>query len=250
MGEQQNIKNCEWFRSWFDSPYYHMLYRHRDESEARLFLDSLLAHFHLPQNARMLDLACGKGRHAIYLHSKGYDVVGVDLSNQSIELAKKAECEGLRFQIQDMRFFKLDIKFDCILNLFTSFGYFNDPQQNQLVLERIKDHLLEGGLFVLDYFNADSVVRNFCPSIHHTCEHVQFEVSKKIVNDQIVKEIIVRDGDKTFTFEEHVQLLVFSDICSMLKKSGLEFVDVFGSYALEDFDPASSDRMIIIARNS
>ncbi len=250
MDSQNEIEKCEWFRSWFDSPYYHMLYRHRDESEAQLFLDSLLSKYHLPQDAMLLDLACGKGRHSIYLHSKGYKVMGVDLSNQSIELAKKAESTGLHFQVQDMRHFQIEDKFDCIFNLFTSFGYFNDAGQNQLVLDRIKEHLLPDGLFVLDYFNSESVIRQFCPTIRHSCGDVVFDVNKKIADNQIVKEITVIDGAKTLVFEEHVQLLMFDEICSMLEKSGLEFIEVFGSYTLEEFEPTISDRMIIIARNS
>jgi 2-polyprenyl-3-methyl-5-hydroxy-6-metoxy-1,4-benzoquinol methylase len=84
--------NCsEWFRTWFDSPYYKILYSHRSEEEAALFIDNLLSFMDLPERSRVLDLACGRGRHSVYLNEKGFNVVGIDLSNNSISDAKKHE---------------------------------------------------------------------------------------------------------------------------------------------------------------
>src|ERR1700751_1194972 len=116
----------QWFECWFDSPYYHLLYGTRDEKEASFFLDNLLHHIKLKEHARCWDLNCGKGRHSIYLHKKGFDVIGTDLSEKSIDHAKKFESETLHFYKHDMRSLFYSNYFDAVFNLFTSFGYFRN----------------------------------------------------------------------------------------------------------------------------
>jgi 2-polyprenyl-3-methyl-5-hydroxy-6-metoxy-1,4-benzoquinol methylase len=239
----------EWFRKWFDSPYYHLLYMHRDQQEAGLFLQNLLEHISLPRGAEILDLACGKGRHSIFLHSKGYNVTGIDLSVESITIAKKQESPGLHFIRDDMRTFSLNMKFDCILNLFTSFGYFEHIQENRLVLDRVKAHLKPQGIFVLDYFNSLKVMKTMQPCYHKNCGKIDFDITKDIRDGEIVKKICITDEGEKHHFEERVQLLSANDIQEMLSGSGLEPVSTFGDYALGPFDPETSDRFIIIASN-
>ncbi len=249
MQENPSGLHNEWFRSWFDSPYYHVLYSHRDDAEARLFLDHLGSYLALPENASILDLACGKGRHSVYLNSKGYDVHGIDLSPESIQFAKQFENLALHFDVKDMRTFELEKKFECILNLFTSFGYFQMEQENVAVLERIKLHLKPRGIFVLDYFNTQAICSKMCPVYQYTLSGIHFDIRKSIQDGLIVKEITVRDGEKVEHFEERVQLLSFEVMQQMLAQVGLNFLIAFGDYELNPFHPESSDRMIIIARN-
>ena len=92
-----------WFINWFDSPYYHLLYKNRDEKEAQVFIDDLMQYLQIPQGSKLIDIACGKGRHAIYFNKKGMDVVGVDLSSNSISYAKEHENSTLQFEVHDMR---------------------------------------------------------------------------------------------------------------------------------------------------
>src|SRR5688572_3922982 len=92
-----------WYQIWFDSPYYHLLYKHRDEEEARKFLDNLLAFLNPPPKSKILDVACGIGRHALHLSQKGMDVTGIDLSERNIAKAKKLEGPQLHFIRNDMR---------------------------------------------------------------------------------------------------------------------------------------------------
>ena len=81
----------DWFHKWFNTPYYHLLYRDRDDSEAELFMMNLTQFLGLKKDDTILDLPCGKGRHAIFLNSLGFDVTGADLSENSIEYAKQFE---------------------------------------------------------------------------------------------------------------------------------------------------------------
>ncbi len=120
-----------WYVEWFDTPYYHALYQHRDEHEAQTFIDALVAHLPTEASWHFLDLACGRGRHALYLHQKGYRVTGLDLSTRNIEYAQQYAESGLDFQQGDMREPFGEGRYDCILNLFTSFGYFSRAEDNQ-----------------------------------------------------------------------------------------------------------------------
>ena len=85
----------DWFVSWFDTPYYHILYKHRDDTEAQLFMKNLIKTLEFSKKQLLLDLACGKGRHSIYLNALGYNVIGADLSKNSIAHAKQFENERL-----------------------------------------------------------------------------------------------------------------------------------------------------------
>ena len=112
-----------WYASWFNTPYYHLLYKDRDHREAALFMNTLTSYLNLRVNDTILDLACGRGRHAKYLSRKGFDVTGVDLSEESIEYAKQFESAKLHFEIHDMCL-PYPQQFDAVFNLFTSYGYF------------------------------------------------------------------------------------------------------------------------------
>ena len=127
----------EWFKEWFDTKYYHILYQDRNDDEAQLFMQNLLSFIKLKKNDKILDMPCGKGRHAIFLNSLGYDVLGADLSENSIKYAKKYTNKTLHFEVHDMRQ-PFDTKFDAIFNLFTSFGYFDDDETNIKVLYNLK----------------------------------------------------------------------------------------------------------------
>src|SRR5262245_5281593 len=111
-----------WFKSWFDTSFYHQLYANRNESEAASFIDNLLPTLQPAYNAKMLDLGCGAGRHSKYLASKGYHVTGLDLAGSSIQQAKRHNLDNLQFFQHDMREAFGKNYFDYVLNFFTSFG--------------------------------------------------------------------------------------------------------------------------------
>jgi SAM-dependent methyltransferase len=127
---RQAPSQLDWFASWFDSKDYHRLYAHRDQAEATGFIDALIARRHLTHRASVLDLGCGTGRHSKYLASRGFDVTGLDLSAGSLRQARSSEHSHLRFARQDMRLPFGHGRFDHVPNLFTSFGYFEEPANN------------------------------------------------------------------------------------------------------------------------
>ena len=150
----------EWFGEWFNSPYYHILYQNRDEVEAKHFIDKLTDYLGFDMNDQILDLACGKGRHSIYLNQNGFEVTGIDLSSENIKHAKQFENERLKFQEWDMRIpFRKD-SFDYVLNLFTSFGYFETTEEHCNAIQSIAVSLKPGGKLLLDFLNPYVVVNN------------------------------------------------------------------------------------------
>lgn len=238
----------EWFSEWFDSKYYHTLYKNRDHQEAEVFLTNLVKHLKLGSEARVLDLACGKGRHSIYLNSLGLDVTGVDLSPNSIALASQWANQTLRFKVHDMRAQIPNPPYDLILNAFTSFGYFNDPSQDLLTLTSIKDGLSTQGLFVMDFLNADYVIPNLVAKETKTIEGIAFNIKRFVKDKSIFKTIEFQDNGKNYQYQERVDALTHSDFLAYFQTVGLELLTTFGDYHLAPFDLKTSKRLILVAK--
>ena len=117
------MEQRDWFESWFGSPYYKVLYQNRDEYEAQEFVEKLVDYLQPMAGSKMLDIACGRGRHSRFLASKGFDVTGIDISFDSIAYAKQFEGDNLHFYQHDMRLPSWINYFDYAFNFFTSFGY-------------------------------------------------------------------------------------------------------------------------------
>jgi len=239
-----------WFKSWFDSPYYHLLYNHRNYFEAEQFINNLFGHLHLKDHSKVLDLACGRGRHALQIHNLGNDVVGLDLSPQSIEAANLHAEPGLTFQTGDMRNLPFVSEFDAVVNLFTSFGYFQQEGDNVKVIESIAGALKKDGLLILDYLNVKKVEKHLPLSNTITREDIEFSVHKGVENGFIVKTIKFEDQGDNFEFKEHVKLLDWADFEVLFKKAGFQIQSVFGDYDLQPFDETNSDRLIFIAQKN
>lgn len=234
-----------WYASWFDTPYYHILYKDRDYTEAQLFMDNLTHYLNLPEDAKILDLACGKGRHSVYLNQLGYDVTGADLSENSIKKASEQANEKLHFQVHDMRI-PFEQKFDAIFNLFTSFGYFESDEDNLTTLRAIKESLNEYGFAVIDFMNANQVIQNLVPEEVKTVDGIDFHIKRYVKDNHIFKEIEFDDNGEHFHFTEKVKALTLQDFESMMEEAGIFLLDVFGDYKLRKFLKNDSERLIMI----
>ncbi|MCB0532507.1 MAG: class I SAM-dependent methyltransferase [Saprospiraceae bacterium] len=238
----------EWFDSWFDSPYYHILYKSHDDTEARQFIDRLLQILALSANARILDLACGKGRHARYLTEKGFDVTGLDISSSNIAFARQFENDRLAFYQHDMRLpFRINY-FDTILNIFTSFGYFDSDEDHIKTLVNVCLGLKTNGIFLLDFFNANWVKQNLIKHEVKSLDGIEFNLYKTIRGERIYKRVEFMIGDKKFMFRERVRLFNLSDFQMMYKRAGLNILEQFGDYDLSHFNPEHSRRLILIGQ--
>ncbi len=245
MKKQLMIKQKEWFARWFDTKYYHILYQDRNDEEAQLFMKNLVAFLKLKKDAKILDLACGRGRHSVYLNSLGFKVNGVDLSKNSIAFAKQFEQENLSFKVHDMRD-KFDKKYHAIFNLFTSFGYFNDDKTNIKVLKNIRKGIKKKGVAVIDFMNINVVTQNLTPKETVVKDDISFFITRKVENNKIIKDIKFTIDNKDFHYTEKVQCLTLEKISSYIKEAGLKLNHTFGDYSLKEFDVNNSKRLILI----
>jgi SAM-dependent methyltransferase len=234
-----------WFSSWFDTPYYHILYKERNDEEAQLFMDNLTNYLNLPEKAKVLDLACGKGRHAIYLNQLGFDVLGADLSENSIAEANKYANDSLHFKVHDMRE-PFEEKFDAVFNLFTSFGYFENDEDNLKTLKAIKESLSEYGFAVIDFMNVNQVLNALVPNEIKTVDGIDFHIERYLKDGHIYKEISFTDNGQKFHFTEKVKALTLEDFESMMEEAGIFLLDIFGDYKLKKFHKTESERLIMI----
>lgn len=237
---------ADWFGDWFDSPYYHRLYRHRNEEEARHFLDRLRHHLQLRPDQAVMDLACGKGRHARYLRSLGFQVTGLDLSQASIAHASRFAAPGLSFRVHDMREPFGEERYEVVLNLFTSFGYFTEECQNRAVLQNIARSLQKGGRVVIDYLNPIHALDHLEPYEIKQDQDLRFEIRRDVQRGFIRKLITVTDQERTFHFMEKVKLLYPADFAMFFQQAGLTLTSTYGSYDLAPFEPRTSGRMILV----
>jgi SAM-dependent methyltransferase len=239
-------KNSEnWFSTWFDSPYYHILYKNRNEEEAQVFMDNITHYLNMPENGTILDLACGKGRHSIYLNKLGYQVTGVDLSENSIAIANESSNETLQFKTHDMRE-PMNETFDAVFNLFTSFGYFDTYEDNIKTLKAIKDSINEYGFGVIDFFNADFIIENLVAEETKEIDDITFNIKRFVENKKIIKEIRFEDKGESFFFSEKVSAFTLSDFEAMLEEAGIYLLEIFGDYKLKKFYKTQSERLIMI----
>jgi SAM-dependent methyltransferase len=237
--------NKDWFVSWFDTDYYHILYKHRDDSEAQGFMKNIVTFLSIKKDDLLLDLACGKGRHAIFLNSLGYDVIGADLSRNSIQRAKKFENDRLKFVEHDMRN-PFKTKFNAILNLFTSFGFFDNDSEDIAVLQNIKDGLKPRGVAVIDFMNAKKVISNLVKVESQTIDGITFHISRYVEKGFIVKKIKFFADDREHIYYEKVKNLDLNKIKSHIKTVGFTIKYTFGNYHLEEFDEKTADRLILV----
>jgi SAM-dependent methyltransferase len=239
----------EWFDEWFNSLYYHILYKHRDYEEAALFIDKLVDYFQIQSGARILDLACGKGRHSIYLNEKGFNVTGVDLSPQSIELASKHQNDTLNFEVHDMRNVYQSNEFEYIFNLFTSFGYLNTKEANLNVIKQTVESLKEGGKLLIDFLNPYVVINHLVETEEKVIDNIKFKITREYTEDEyLIKNIDVDDHGQTYHFYEKVKAIRRVDFLEYFERTNLEVIDVFGDYELNTYQMDKSLRLIFVVQ--
>ena len=246
---KQNMPK-KWFQNWFNSPYYHILYNQRNDVEAEFFMDNLCNYLKPSIDSNVLDIACGRGRHSVYLNKKGYAVTGIDLSVANIKFGQQFENEKLQFYVHDMRNPFYINYFDIAFNLFTSFGYFETEKDHVNALKTFRKSLKKNGILVLDYFNTHKIMNHLTSQEVKHIEGIDFYISKKITEGKIIKSISFEHKNKDYSFQEMVNAFTESDFLRMFEKSGFEVLNHFGDYSLNQFNKTTSDRLIFICKKA
>lgn len=242
----------EWFREWFSSAFYHQLYFEHDEKEAMQFILKLIDFLKPSLASKMLDVACGRGRHAKCLASQGFDVTGIDLSFENIEYARQFESDKLHFFQHDMRLPAWINYFDYAFNFFTAFGYFNTRREHDDAIRMIANSLKPAGVLVLDYLNVHYVEDHFIPAEIKKIGSAEYHIQRWQDETHFYKKMIIVDpsSEKSVEFTEKVAKLSLGDFTDMLSFQKMQVTDVFGDYSLASYDVRKTPRMIIIAKKT
>ena len=244
MSTKNIIDSNKDYNNWFDSSYYHILYDNRDYNEAKEFVKTILNHLKLKKNSKILDAACGKGRHSIEIEKFGYKVTGIDLSKNSIREAKKNENKNLNFLIHDISV-PMNEKYDAVFNLFTSFGY-HDKKKDLDVLNAIEINLKNNGIGIIDFFNINRVKNELIEKEIIVKKDIKFNITRKVNKNYVSKNITFEDNQTTYNYNESVNALSLKEFEEYFSKTNLEILEVFGDYNLKEFKTNVSPRLIIL----
>ena len=244
------MSSTPWFRDWFGSEYLE-LYPHRDRAEARRAVALLREAVALGPDARVLDVGCGPGRHLGELGRIGVRATGLDLSRRMIEAARSA-APGASLVHADMR--SLPFRsggFDVVTSYFTSFGYFDDEDDDMSVLSEVRRVLKTGGWYLLDFLNADEVVANLRAEDRRTVSGIEVVQRRRLVDGgRVIEKSIRIDAGGSVPareFLERVRLYRPGDLEAMLLRTGLSPSPVFGGYDRSPYT-STSPRYIVLAQ--
>lgn len=238
----------QWFELWFDSPLYHVLYKNRDDSEAHSFIDNIFTKLEI-NSGSVLDLACGKGRHANYMAEKGLETIGIDLAKESILFANQTyQRPNLEFYVHDMRLpFRINY-FNYIFNFFTSIGYFDDLKENEKVFQSMHQGLKDDGLILIDFMNTEKVIHNLVERENKFIDGYNFYIRRKVENGKIIKHIQIEKDENMWMYKEEVQVLMQHHFHKFLNNTGFSLIKEYGDYRLNNFHAKTSDRYILLAK--
>jgi ubiquinone/menaquinone biosynthesis C-methylase UbiE len=225
----------EWFEEWFGEEYLR-LYPHRDDRDAERAVSLILRTVPFQRGWRVLDVACGAGRHARAFEAAGGRCTGVDLSLTLLRLARQVTTAPL--VRADMR--QLPIRpasMDLTVNLFTSFGYFDRDSEHTAALNEMIGTVRPRGWFVIDFLNAAAVRRQLVPEETLEVSGATVRVSRSVSPDgrYVCKSIHAGQGRQ---FRERVRLFDPEQMAHMLEAAGVTVRYRFGDY---DANPLSSD---------
>ncbi len=244
--------HADWFKVWFNHPAYLKLYAHRSLQEAEQTIQTLLKYITIDApHPKALDIACGSGRHAVALAQKGFQVTANDLSETLLKEAQKLAEEKnvtITFTHFDMRKIPFESEFDLIVQLFTSFGYFENDDEDEVVLNNVARALKPKGWYVLDFLNERYVRKTLQPETRRNLDGMEVLEQRIIFGERVVKSITLTESGKTHRFIESVRLYSRQELTDMLKAVGLCVQEVFGNYDGEAFMPDTSPRLILIAQ--
>lgn len=240
-----------WFEEWFESEEYLTVYKHRNNEEAEILISFILGKVNLSGEAKVLDLGCGAGRHALILAKMGFQVTGVDQSAKLLSVAEsEAKKNGLqaKFIKDDIRTVPFSEKFNLILNVFTSFGYFESDEDNFALFTNVEKLLSEDGVFVFDFFNTEYLKRNLIPFSKDVIDDMVIEQSRKIEGNNVVKDIVLFKNGNRKNYRESVRLYSKKELMNALDENNLSAEMIFGNYTGEAFDEKSSSRLILLCK--
>jgi SAM-dependent methyltransferase len=213
--------------------------------------DKILNHIDPPDNGRILDLCCGPGRHSLALARRGYRVTGVDRTREYLDRAEKSAAKehlNVEFVHNDMREFCRENTYDAALNVFTSFGYFEDQNDDLKVLKNLAVSLKPGGRLIMDMIGKEVLARMFRPRDWYTIDSVTYLEERKLERhwSWIQNKWIRCDGATRQEFILSHRLYSAAELSSLLEQAGFQEIHFYGDYDGSAYDH-QAQRLVAVA---
>ena len=207
----------------------------------------------LQGGARILDLCCGHGRHAVPLAQRGFDVTGLDLSPYHLRLARKAAREAgvrVRWLRRDMRDIPYQGELDAVINMFSAFGYFEDDEEDFKVLAAISRALKPGGKFFIDTMNREWLIRRYQEADWHELAGGLIAMERRKLDlltsrNESTWVLITRTGRRR-VHRINLRLYTLTELAKMISRAGMRVRQVWGGFDGRDYG-LNSQRMIVLA---
>jgi len=243
----------EWFEKWFSNKLYLDIYRNRDDGEARTFINLIQRNSGLKPGDKILDVCCGPGRHSIEFARRGYSVHGIDISAYLIKKAiqsletEKEKIPDVCFEIADMRNFNYNNSFDAVVNIFSSFGYFENDIENFIVFDNIRLSLKKHGILVFDFLNESYLRKNLVPLSKSKVKGITVIQKRRIYGGFVFKHIYIDKIKREPDFTERIRLYDNNKLTGKIQEHGFKIFGLYGDYYGNKFLKNKSERIVIFA---
>jgi SAM-dependent methyltransferase len=242
-----------WYVSFFDEDYLRIYTPFLPPDRTDQEVQGIQQLLNLSPGSAILDLCCGNGRHAIPLAQQGYQVYGQDLSETFIRHARAAaESQNLPIQWlqHDMRTIPLENKFDAIINVFTSFGYLENEEEDQRVLQQVQNALKPGGLFLLETIYQPRVIRTFTPHgiIRYNDGLIVLEERRLDLltsRNEVHISLLHPDGRRS-EHQQSIRVYTLTELIRMLANAGLHVQAYYGG--LDGAALTMDSRLVILSK--
>jgi cyclopropane fatty-acyl-phospholipid synthase-like methyltransferase len=241
----------EWWQKYFSEDYL-KLYRH-DESETSRETDAIVRMLQIDPGEKVLDLACGFGRHSVKLAERGFKVTGYDLSESFLkhaqELANSIEVK-IDLKQGDMRDIPYKDEFDVVINMFTAFGFFENEKEDLKVLKGVHKALKPGGQFLMDVINRETAIQVGAPrrwireNHSYLLEERFFDFFRSRL--ELTNQLILVNGERKEA-NYSIRLYTLTEMLGLFNAAGLVLTDVYGDFSGALYN-ADSPRMILVAQ--
>jgi len=248
MAENQSWYNQDDFWTTFES----LLFNQKRLADSALQVDQIIKLLQIEQGEKILDLCCGIGRHSLEFTRRGFDVTGVDRTTFYLDKAQnqsKAEDLNIEFVNEDMRNFCLADTFDVVINMFTSFGYFEKVEDDRRVVENVYRSLKSGGKFLIEIMGKELITRDFRERDWNEINGFIILEERRLLNnwDKIENRWIILKDNQQIEYKFVLRLYSAKELTSLLTQCGFSDIEVYGSLAGIDYDH-NAKRLVVLAR--
>jgi SAM-dependent methyltransferase len=247
-------KQQPWYKTFYGEDHHRLFAQWKTPQRNATEVEQICALLKLADGSSILDLCCGTGRHAVLLASRGYKVSAQDLNEAALKRAfARAEEQNVQVQwhLRDMRDIPFEEEFDAIINISTAFGYLEDENEDQKVLQQVYKALKPGGLFLLEIIHRDGVLRNYLPFVVTRCEDGSLIIDERTFNLATSRNegtmTMIFPNERRAVYTESVRLYTLKELIDRFADANLQ---VHGYYGGLNGQPLSLEahRMVIIGR--